>query len=197
MSRTPSNNREVEIKLAVPGASAGERILAGAGFRVARPRTFEDNTAFDTADGRLRAAATLLRLRQAGGSAVLTYKGPPAPGRHKDREEIETVVADPVAMAAILERLGFVPAFRYQKFRTEYTDGEGTATLDETPIGCWIELEGAPDWIDRAARALGFAERDYITASYLRLYLEHCAARGIAPGNMVFAGGPPPKVYNT
>jgi adenylate cyclase class 2 len=60
------------------------------------------------------------------------------------------------------------------------------ATLDETPIGVYMELEGSPRWIDRAARRLGFSERDYITASYGRLYLEWCAAQKIEPGHMVF-----------
>jgi hypothetical protein len=37
------------------------------------------------------------------------------------------------------------------------------------------------------ARHMGFAERDYITASYARLYLEWCAEKGVKPSNMVFA----------
>lgn len=185
MSRQ-SSNREVEIKLAVPDAQTGDRILREAGFRVSRPRVFEANTVFDTADGRLRAAATLLRVREVDGHGLLTYKGPAAPGRHKDREELETAFDTPATMAAILERLGFTPAFRYEKYRTEYTDGTGTATLDETPIGIWLELEGAPEWIDRTAAALGFAEADYITASYLRLHQEHCTRAGLPQCDMVF-----------
>lgn len=192
MAHPPADNREIEIKLPIPDAAAGERLLLGAGFHVARPRTFEDNTVFDTPDGRLRTAAVLLRVRQAGGRATLTYKGPPTPARHKDREELETALADPAALAAILHRLGYLPAFRYQKYRTEFSDGHGAATLDETPIGCYLELEGDPEWIDHAARRLGFAERDYITASYLRLYLDHCAARGLPPSHMLFPEQSPP-----
>ncbi|MBZ5585650.1 MAG: hypothetical protein LAQ30_26305 [Acidobacteriia bacterium] len=47
-------------------------------------------------------------------------------------------------------------------------------------------MEGSPAWIDRAARKLGFSEREYITASYARLYLDWCARRGSKPGDMVF-----------
>ena len=36
------------------------------------------------------------------------------------------------------------------------------------------------------ARRLGFAESEYITASYGRVYLDWCAARGAEPGDMVF-----------
>ena len=49
-----------------------------------------------------------------------------------------------------------------------------------------MELEGAPAWIDRTARKLGFSEKDYITSSYGRLYLEWCAGERREPGNMVF-----------
>lgn len=187
-------NREVEIKLRIADAGTGHRLLTGAGFRVARPRVFEANTVFDTADARLRAAATLLRVREVDGRGLLTYKGCPTPGRHKDREELEIEFAAPGVMAAILDRLGFAPAFRYEKYRTEYTDGAGNATLDETPIGCFLELEGAPEWIDRTAGALGFEEEAYITASYGRLWQEHRAAHGLPPGDMVFGPAARPSV---
>jgi adenylate cyclase class 2 len=58
--------------------------------------------------------------------------------------------------------------------------------LDQTPIGDFLELEGAAQWIDRTARTLGFSPADYITVSYGRLYLEYCEAKGVDPRNMVF-----------
>jgi adenylate cyclase class 2 len=118
---------------------------------------------------------------------TLTYKGRPAVGRHKSREELELEVSAAPPMAAILDRLGFRPVFRYEKYRTEYRrpGSAGVATVDETPVGVFLELEGPPRWIDRTARALGFSERDYITASYGRLYLEWCERNGVAPGNML------------
>ncbi len=64
--------------------------------------------------------------------------------------------------------------------------GTGVATLDETPVGVYLELEGTPNWIDRMARKLGFDEAAYITASYGRLYLEWCKAHEINPSNMIF-----------
>jgi adenylate cyclase class 2 len=60
------------------------------------------------------------------------------------------------------------------------------AMIDETPVGVYIELEGTPSWIDRTARQLGFEEKDYVTASYGRLYLDWCARHGTQPCNMVF-----------
>jgi adenylate cyclase class 2 len=92
-------------------------------------------------------------------------------------------------MNAIIERLGLGPVFRYEKYRTEYRQPgrAGIAMLDETPVGVYLELEGTPHWIDRAARKLGFADKDYITASYARLYLEWCEWHRVRPSDMVFS----------
>lgn len=179
-------HHETEIKLRVASAAEGRRRLRAAGFRLSRRRVFETNTVFDTPSGSLRQSGSLLRLREAGGRALVTYKGPATVARHKSREELETTVGDAGNMRLVLARLGFAPAFRYEKYRAEYSDGRGAATLDETPVGCFVELEGDPEWIDSAAVLLGFAPEDYITASYLRLYLDDCARHGRPPGNMTF-----------
>ena len=180
--------REIEIKLAVPDVKTARGLLRAAGFRVSRRRVFETNAVFDTPEMGLRRAAAVLRVRQAGGVATVTYKGPAEIGRHKSREELELEISDARAMGAIIERLGLGPVFRYDKYRTEYRQPSrtGIATLDETPVGVYLELEGTPNWIDRAARELGFAESDYITASYARLYLDWCARSGVRASDMVF-----------
>jgi adenylate cyclase class 2 len=181
--------RETEIKLAVADARTGRGLLRVAGFRISKRRVFETNTVFDTPELSLRRAATVLRVRQAAGVATVTYKGPPFVARHKSREELELEISDARAMSAIIERLGLGPVFRYDKYRTEYRQPgrSGMATLDETPVGVYLELEGTPNWIDRAARKLGFTDNDYITASYARLYLEWCETRGVRPSDMVFS----------
>jgi len=184
-----ASGRETEIKLPLEGPAHGRRLLRRAGFRVVARRTFEDNVVFDTPQGSLRAKGALVRLRRVRRRAILTYKGPAAPGKHKSRPELELEVSSGPALQAILEALGFQPVFRYQKFRTEFRlpGRSGVATLDETPAGAFLELEGPPRWIDRTARTLGFTERDYITASYARLYLEFCARRGMPPGHMLLS----------
>jgi adenylate cyclase class 2 len=186
-----SGARETEIKLPAADSRAARKLLQRAGFRVLRRRVFEANTVFDTPDLRLRASERLLRVREAGGVVTLTCKGPPAAGRHKSREELELEVSAAPAMTAILDRLGFRPVFRYEKYRTEYgrPGSAGVATVDETPVGVFLELEGPPRWIDRTARALGFGEADYITASYGRLYLDWCQRNGVAPGDMLLRTG--------
>jgi adenylate cyclase class 2 len=182
------SSEEVEIKLAVSGPAAARRILAGAGFRVSSSRVFEANDVWDTPDHALRNRRNLLRLRQAGKRQVLTFKGTPVSGPHKRREELEVDVSSSRTLALILERLGFTLQFRYEKHRTEFQvpGQKGTATLDETPIGTFLELEGQARWIDRTAKLLGFRPEDYITRSYGTLYFEYCREHDIEPANMVF-----------
>ncbi len=173
------NGREVEIKLRAESAEEALKRLDSAGFRLVSPRVHETNAVYDTPEQRLRRSGMLLRLRTAGDRSLLTFKGRAETGKHKSRPETETPVGDAAAMAALLEHLGFEVAFRYEKYRSEFEppEGEGRAMLDETPAGVFIELEGPPDWIDRAAHRLGFRETDYLTASYAQLHARSAAAR--------------------
>ena len=180
---------EIEIKLKLPeNLTEIRRRLREEGFGVSKKRIHETNAVFDTPGSALRQEGKLLRLRRVGRSSILTFKGPPKPGKHKSREELETDIPDALALEKILSRLGYNPTFRYEKFRTELEQaGEnGVVTLDETPIGNFLEIEGAPRWIDRTAKALEFSPREYITKSYGTLYVDYCAAHGIQPTHMLF-----------
>lgn len=186
-----NNWREIEIKLPVADVNDGRRRLRKAGFEVAKRRVLEKNTLYDTESLDLRRTSRMLRVREVGKNSILTFKGVPDVGKHKSREEIETELSSGPAFSAILERLGYGPTFRYEKFRTEFErrGSKGVATLDETPIGIYIELEGAPQWIDRMARMLGFEEKDYVTASYARLFFEWRERNAYAPAEMSFHNG--------
>ena len=181
---------ETEVKLRLPhGAQYARALLEQHGFRITVPRQLETDQTFDLPTGELRQTSRLLRLRSAGDRWTVTYKGPPAAGdRHKSREEIESEVTDGPAFAQILERLGYRPSFAYEKFRTIFKSpgAEGIVTLDETPIGDFMELEGPGYWIDRTAQQLGFVPADYITSSYAALYEEHRRTHKTVPRDMQF-----------
>jgi adenylate cyclase, class 2 len=165
---------ETEIKFRVDDILGLARKLEAAGFALITPRTFESNILYDTPDRRLRARIEIVRIRNYGGRWILTHKRVPDAGpgedRHKHRIETETEVSDGVALAEVFRSLGLMAAFRYEKWRTEWSDGEGHCVVDETPIGTYAELEGQPEWIDRAAGALGVAPSEYLTLSYGRLF---------------------------
>ncbi len=190
MSVGPSHI-ETEIKLRAPGPAAAAELLTTHGFTLSRSRIYEKNTLYDTLSSDLRSSGRLLRIREAGGIYKLTFKAPATAGRHKMREELEIDVSDAGVLEQILKRLGYRRTFVYEKYRTEFeSDGRGTAVLDETPIGTFLELEGEGKWIDETAERLGFRENDYVTASYGRLYLDWCAEHGQEPGNMTWPDAP-------
>jgi len=165
---------ETEIKFRVDDLAGLAQRLEAAGFTVQTPRAFESNVLYDTPDRSMRARTEILRIRSYTGRWTITHKRLPdvGPGEdtHKHRLETETEVADGEAMAQVFLSLGLVPAFRYEKWRAEWTDGEGHCVVDETPIGNYAELEGSAEWIDRAAVRLGVDQAQYITLSYGRLF---------------------------
>ncbi|HEU5453450.1 MAG TPA: class IV adenylate cyclase [Terriglobales bacterium] len=177
---------EVEIKFRIGGAAELRRKLARAGFRMVTPRTYEDNQLYDFPGAVLRGRGELLRLRQYGKAWKLTHKAKGNEGRHKSREETETSVEDGKALAHILGRLGLQPSFRYEKYRTEYSDGRGHVVLDETPLGAFGEIEGPARWIDRTAKTLGIAAAEYITDSYAQIFFSWKERSGSAAQNMTF-----------
>jgi len=145
------------------------------------------------AAGRGRRSARGLQVAARG---VLTYKAPivgmadsSESRRYKERQELEIEFHPAEGLEAILRALGFRAGFRYEKFRTEYrlTKLKNLhLDLDETPIGDYLELEGSPAAIDRAAKLLGFKAADYITATYWDLYVADCRGRRITPTDLVF-----------
>jgi adenylate cyclase class 2 len=158
---------------------------------------------------RIRIETHEAKLKKAKGSPakriLLTFKRPIVAGsapsasaqenhRHKVREEIEVEVADDTVLARIFEGLGMRGWFRYEKYRTTFRLPDASRwakglliELDETPIGTFVELEGPPAAIDRAALELGHSRRDFILKSYLALYVEECRRLGQEPRDMLFA----------
>ena len=163
--------QEVEIKFLIADLKAIERRLRAIGFRRITPRTHEMNVLYDLPGHPLRRRGEILRLREYGGKWKLTHKSKGTARRHKSRVESETAVADGKKLDAILRALGFRPTFRYEKFRSEWTDGKGEVVLDHTPIGDLGEIEGTPRWIDATARRLDVSPQEYITDSYGMMFL--------------------------
>jgi len=180
---------ETEIKLRIGDLSQARQLVEAQGFHIAVPEVFEKNIVLDNASAELHGSRQLLRVRSAGHIATLTFKGFPSVGKHKAREERETTIGNFEEMLAILDHLGYREAFVYEKYRTEFRgDTGGVITLDETPVGNYMEIEGEADWIDSTAQRLGFTEADYIISSYGSLYADWCRQRGAEPANMTFTG---------
>jgi len=177
-------------------------------------RVHEWNELFDTPRNELKRAGQLLRIRTEsygylghgkargprGQRVVLTFKSPPA-GRptssrrekYKVKEEIEVEVAEGRALRDVLIGMGMRVWFRYEKYRTTFRLATSQRwarglciELDETPMGSFVELEGRRRAIDQAAKALGYRQRDYVTANYFELHRDHCRGAGKKLGDMLF-----------
>lgn len=181
---------EVEIKFRIDDLKRVQQHLREAGFQEQTPRTHEINTLYDR-DGALRKKGELLRLRDYGGRWTLTHKSKGTAARHKTRQELETKVADGEQMEQIIRALGYAPSFRYEKFRSEWSDGSGHVVLDETPIGDFGEIEGKAEWIDQIAKRLEITDDKFITKSYSELFFDWQHKTGSKANEMTFAAVAP------
>ena len=172
-----STEIEVKIRVEEKELSRVKEQLAELGFRRKAERAREENLLMDYSSGSLTKAGSALRLRRYGQKQILTFKGPRVDdSRLKIREEIETEIGDFQSMKKILEALGMTACFEYGKYREKFelsTDLENVEVcIDETPVGCFLEIEGSPDVIEKVALELGWTPDHFINENYVDLYKE-------------------------
>jgi adenylate cyclase class 2 len=181
-------DQEIEVKFYIRDLGSIEKLLQELGADQVQARTHEYNLRFDTPNGDLTQRDQLLRLRKDTADRV-TYKGP---GFTLDgvyhRKEIQFAVSDFNAAQAFLEALGYQVSMVYEKFRTVYAMGDALVTLDELPLGNFIEIEGPdPKSIQKTSQQLGIRWAARITGSYLSLFQTACQTMGIKTNNLTFA----------
>jgi adenylate cyclase class 2 len=170
---------EIEKKYRVSaGEAASLRERLRAAGAEARGEEFEENTLY--AGPGLEQGNRVLRLRRVrGGRSVFTFKESMAGAAGiKRRREDETTVADPEALAAILDALGYTPAAIYEKRRETWLVAGVEVVLDELPFGQFVEIEGTEESILQAERLLELAATRVEPKSYPQLTLEHGTRRG-------------------
>lgn len=135
---------------------------------------------FDTAEHTLRKSDRALRLRCAGQTSVLTYKGSQQKGLYKQRQEIQTTVADPQAITALLEQLGYTQSMLLEKSRASWTLDRCRVELDALPLlGCFVEIEGPSEKdITAVCEQLRLDKSNSITTPYTTLIRDHLAKKG-------------------
>ena len=133
---------------------------------------FEENTLY--MGGPLRTGSSVLRLRRVNGRSTLTFKQRiPSKASIKHQREDETAVADPEAMAAILDALGFTPALVYEKRRQTWVIGKTEIVVDVLPFGLFMEIEGSVNAIRAVERKLGLKNLRAEHATYPQLTAKH------------------------
>lgn len=180
---------ESELKIPVRDLAAVRGRLHAIDARLVHPEHREVNLLFDTHDGRLASGGHVFRIRTAAGRHVITFKGPASyRGVIKERDEVEVEVSDPTLATAIFERLGLRIVVRYEKDRESWLVGEVTVTLDHTPMGDFVEIEGPVRELHGVARGVGLDPLTAVHGSYVNLWQQYRHARpelGL-PTDMVF-----------
>ena len=170
-----SQENEIKIALTEKSMATLRHRLALQGSRTTTQETLETNTLFDFEDSRLTKNGCALRMRSYGQMRLLTYKGPVQDDPlFKRRLELQTDVSDPDTMHQILASLGLEPRFKYSKIREiqSLTIGENRVevSLDETPVGFFVELEGEPSTITKAIKILSLDDKQVTSDTYVDLY---------------------------
>jgi predicted adenylyl cyclase CyaB len=160
---------EVELKAVVPDwDEAVSRVEAAGGTLVFAGR-LEDRH-YDDASRALASRDHVLRVRiyrdDADARAELDWKGPTTDeGGFKHREEIGTPVADPVVLAAILERLGFIVTFAVDRAIRQYAFRGATVRFERyARMDPLVEVEGPPEHIENAIATIGIPRTDFSSA---------------------------------
>jgi adenylate cyclase class 2 len=161
---------EIEVKFILSDYTALMSKIKALALPCTQERVFELNLRFDQPDRRLFSAHQVLRLRK-DHQAHLTFKGP---GVLEEgvllRKEIETIVADYDATKRLLETIGYEVIMIYEKYRANYLMNGVVLSVDETPFGLFIELEGeSPEQVRLAADKLGMDWAQRINQSYFAL----------------------------
>lgn len=158
------------------------RRLFEVGARPKGAEEFEENVIY-TGPG-LDPRSRVLRLRRVGDRAMFTYKERDLSNSSiKRQREDETEVANPQALASILEALGYRPALIYEKRRATWLVAGTEVVLDELPFGLFVEIEGAEADILEVENLLNLEDASAEHSPYPELTRRH----GREEGNMVVA----------
>jgi predicted adenylyl cyclase CyaB len=162
---------ELELKARVEDPDALRAALLAAGAALVYRGAMLDRR-FDRKE-RLRNRDEVVRLRvfhpsdRSGEWGVLGWKGPVGErGGYRHREEWETRVDDPRAALVVLSRLGYKIVVRIDRAVEQYRLGDATLRLEWYPaMDVLLEVEGAPDDIERAIAATGLPRESFLPES--------------------------------
>lgn len=174
---------EVELKAVVGDPPGARSRVEAAGARLVFEGRLEDRRY----DSRARALASMdhvLRLRvyrdSTGERGSLDWKGPTRlEGGYKVREELSASTSDPTMLAAVLERLGYVLTREIDRDIVQFELGGAVIRFERYPrMDMLVEVEGAPDAIERAIAVLGMERTAFSTDRLLHFIARYQARTG-------------------
>jgi len=180
-------HEEIEVKFLVEELVAMRQRLVDLGATLTTPRTYEENLLFDTPDAQFRRQGRLLRLRRDRRNRI-TYKEPPT--QHdvdfKIMQEYEIEVSDFDQAYAMLTKLGFALALRFEKYRETFTHQGAEIVLDEVPFGTFMEIEGSQEAIRSMVTVLGLAFDTRLVSSYVDIFDTVCSTYKLPVTDITF-----------
>lgn len=188
--------REIELKSVVDDWEGRQARLRAAGAQLVFAGTLIDKR-YDTVDRSLDARDCVLRLRvQQDAEHVRTkldWKGPTSyDAGYKVREEISLRVEDPAVAAELLERLGYVATLEIEREIVVYDLDGAVVRFERYPrMDDLVEVEGEPDAIERAVKALGMPRGGFTPdrlADFARRYEERTGEKAALRGREAAEG---------
>lgn len=131
------DNKEIEVRFLLRDLPKFAANLVCAGAICVRPRYLEINELFDTPDKRLNRNFETLRLRT-DWTHKITYKRALT---FNIRKEIEFEVSNINSAREMINELGYARYLYFEKYRSMFEWDGAQVTIDETPIGAFVEIE--------------------------------------------------------
>ena len=176
---------EVELKSVVDDLARRRAAVEAAGAVLVFSGRLEDRR-YDTSDRTLTTRDHVLRVRVYRDAhavrAELDFKGPMRrEDGYKMREEIDAHVTDPDALVAILGRLGYEVTIAIDREIFQYELDGAMIRFERYPrMDDLVEVEGHPDRIERAIKALGLPRDGFLTdrlPDFVRCFEERTGTR--------------------
>lgn len=170
---------EIEAKIQVASHQTLQELLTQLGAKC-QTQQLEVDIYFDTAEAELLKSDRALRLRCVDKENLLAYKGPPQQSKYKQRQEIQTSVADANAAQSLLGELGFTQSLVFEKKRQSWLLDDCRVELDQLPLlGTFVEVEGPCETaIEQVLRKLKLEQADLIATPYPILLRDHLERTG-------------------
>lgn len=163
--------KEIEVKLPVKDFKEVKGLLKKLKAKKKSRENLERNILFDHKSLKLKERDWVLRLRKFGKKNILTLKTKTKGKKgFKVREEINLYFDDFEKMKEVFQKMGFFEAFYYEKYREEYVLKGLNISLDRTPVGNYVEIEGDYKKIEDFLKKIGAKIEETLSLSYYKLF---------------------------
>ncbi len=150
----------------------------------------ETNLMFGRKDVTDKKERLKLRLRSFGGDVVITRKEKPEgePEEFKVREELKVAVDNFDNAKKLLEKMGFVPKWTYEKKKRVWMlDGADIEIVSVPVIGNFIEIETPLENMKKVIKKLGLDIKDSTKDSYRDIYRDFRKVDGLPRDDLTFS----------